>query len=145
MAELKKSNFCFVLFVLRALQVTVGSLESYDGNCNVIDLCVKLSLLSNSIFSVFYVSRIVKIGGVHLRLLGTNGFHVKIKNGRFTAASIAALSSTSNMKVSCRRLADNVKTLHQKACRTCTTIIFLYSTNYSLICGIVVDVAVVKS
>ena len=28
-----------------------------------------------------------KIGGVHFRLLGTNGFHVKAKNERFTAAS----------------------------------------------------------
>ena len=38
---------------------------------------------------------------------------------------------TSNMKISRRRLADYVKTLHQKACRTCSTIMFLrdYSTN----------------
>ena len=28
-----------------------------------------------------------KIGGVHFRFLGTNGFHVKAKNERFTAAS----------------------------------------------------------
>ena len=28
-----------------------------------------------------------KIGGVHFRLLGTNGFHVKAKNERFTATS----------------------------------------------------------
>ena len=28
-----------------------------------------------------------KIGGVHFRLLGTDGFHVKAKNERFTAAS----------------------------------------------------------
>ena len=33
------------------------------------------------------------------------------------------------MKISRRRLADYVKTLHQKACRTCSTIIFLHSTN----------------
>ena len=31
---------------------------------------------------------------------------------------------TSNMKISRRRLADYVKTLHKKACRTCSTIIF---------------------
>ena len=36
---------------------------------------------------------------------------------------------TSNMKISRRHLADYVKTLHQKACRTCSTIIFLHSTN----------------
>ena len=28
-----------------------------------------------------------KIGGVHFRLLGTNGFHVKAKNERFTPTS----------------------------------------------------------
>ena len=31
---------------------------------------------------------------------------------------------TSKMKISRRRLADYVKKLHQKACRTCSTIIF---------------------
>ena len=36
---------------------------------------------------------------------------------------------TSKMKTSPRRLADYVKRLHQKACRTCSTIIFLHSTN----------------
>ena len=29
-----------------------------------------------------------KIGEVHFRLLDTNGFHVKAKNGRFTAAGL---------------------------------------------------------
>ena len=33
------------------------------------------------------------------------------------------------MKISRRRLVDFVKTLHQKACRTCSTIIFPHSTN----------------
>jgi len=36
---------------------------------------------------------------------------------------------TSNMKISRRRLADYVKTLHQKARCTCSTIIFLHSIN----------------
>ena len=36
---------------------------------------------------------------------------------------------TSNLKTSRRRLAEYVKKLHQKACRTCSTIIFPYSTN----------------
>ena len=39
---------------------------------------------------------------------------------------------TSNMKISRRLLADYVKTLHEKACRTCSTIIFLHSTNQIL-------------
>ena len=36
---------------------------------------------------------------------------------------------TSNMKISRCRLADYVQTLHQKACCTCSTIIFYHSTN----------------
>ena len=32
------------------------------------------------------ISTSYKIGEVHFRLLGTNGFHVKAKNGRFAAA-----------------------------------------------------------
>ena len=36
---------------------------------------------------------------------------------------------TSNIKISRRRLADYVKKLNQKACRTCSTIIFSHSTN----------------
>jgi len=36
---------------------------------------------------------------------------------------------TSKVKISRRRLADYVKKLHQKACQTHTTIIFLHSTN----------------
>ena len=36
---------------------------------------------------------------------------------------------TSNMKFSSRRLAGYIKTLLQKACRTCSTIIFPHSTN----------------
>ena len=36
---------------------------------------------------------------------------------------------TSNLKISRCCLADYVKTLHQKACRMCSTIIFLHSTN----------------
>ena len=34
-----------------------------------------------------------KISGVHFRLLGTNGFHVKAKNERFTAASSRCLQN----------------------------------------------------
>ena len=52
---------------------------------------------------------------------------------------------TSNMKISRRRLSDYVKTLHPKACCTYSTNIFLHSTNQIIDCGVVVDVAVVKS
>ena len=47
-----------------------------------IELCFKFSLLG-----LFHVDHVYKIGGVHFRLLGTNCFHVKAKNERFTAVS----------------------------------------------------------
>ena len=37
-----------------------------------------------------------KIGGVHFRLLDTNGFHVKAKNERFTAASFRCRQNLKN-------------------------------------------------
>ena len=42
---------------------------------------------------------------------------------------LSVVDRTTNMKISRRPLADYVKTLHQKACRTCSTITFLHSTN----------------
>ena len=48
---------------------------------------------------------------------------------------------TSKRKIWRRRLADDVKKLHKKACHTCSTIIF----PHSLICGNVVVIAVVIS
>ena len=51
---------------------------------------------------------------------------------------------TSNMKISRRRLADCVKKLQQKACRTCRTIIFPHSTNQCKLLVCSVDVAVCR-
>mgnify|MGYP000223535038 CR=1 FL=1 len=39
---------------------------------------------------------------------------------------------TSKMKISRHCLVDYVKTLHQKACGTCSTIIFLHLTNQNI-------------
>ena len=85
-----------------------------------------------------------RIGGVLFRLLGTNGFHVKAKNQRFTAAS-SGCRRNSNMKISRRRLADCVKTLHKKRAARAARLFFFIQPMKSLICGVVVDVAVVKS
>ena len=51
----------------------------------------------------------------------------------------------SNMKISRRRLADYVKTLHQKRAARAARLFLFIQPIKSLICGIVVDVAVVKS
>ena len=69
-----------------------------------------------------------KIGGVHFRFFGAKDFHVKAKNERFTAAS-SRCGHNVNIKILRRLLADYVKRLYHKACRTCSTIIFLHSTN----------------
>ena len=50
---------------------------------------------------------------------------------------------TENMKISRRYLADYARKLHQSACRTCSTIFFLTQPIKSLICDVVVAVAVV--
>ena len=69
-----------------------------------------------------------KIGEVHFRLLGTNGFHAKVKIERFTAAGSRCPQNFQyeNFTSSLGRLCQK---LHQKACRTCSTIIFPHSTN----------------
>ena len=66
---------------------TLGNLRNYDGNCNE-NIILKLnSGLSEVSCDYSMLIRLYKIGGVRFRLLGTNGFHVKAKNERFTAAS----------------------------------------------------------
>ena len=70
-----------------------------------------------------------KIGELHFRLLGTNGFHVKAKNERFTAANSRCRQNLKyeNFTLSFGRLRQNIAP--RKACSTCSTIIFLHSTN----------------
>ena len=66
---------------------TIGSLRSYDGNCNE-NATLKLKFALSKVFCDYSILiTLYKIGGVHFRLLGMNGFHVKAKNERFTAAS----------------------------------------------------------
>ena len=88
-----------------------------------IELCVRLR-----VSRLFDVGHVVQIDGVHFRLLGTNGLHVKIKNKIFTAAG-----SGCRQNLKC----ENFMSLFgrprqqcpQKACCTSCTIRFLYSTN----------------
>ena len=86
-----------------------------------------------------------KIGAVHFLLLGTSGFHAKAKNEGLLVRDRVVVR-TSYMKISRRYLTDYVKTLHQKACRTSSKILFLLIQPIkSFICGVVVAVAVVIS
>ena len=80
-------------------------------------------------FAIFQCwSRSAKQSQLYFRLLGTNGFHIKAENERFTASGSRSRQSL-KYENSRRRLPDYVKTLHQKACRTCSTITFPHRTN----------------
>ena len=70
-----------------ATYMIIGNLRNYHCNCKE-NITLKLN------FALSWVScdysmliTLYKIGGVHFCLLGTDGFHVKAKNERFTAAS----------------------------------------------------------
>ena len=67
--------------------------------------------------------------------VGTNGFLLKTMNERFTAAGLRCRHNLvyKNFTLSFDRLRQK---LHQKACRTCSTIIFTPSSVKSLICGV---------
>ena len=75
----REQNNRFSLSNMQICEVLVA----FVGNCNEkftfkIERCVK----SYSMLLILY-----KIGGMHFRLFGAKGFHVKAKNERFTAAS----------------------------------------------------------
>ena len=69
-----------------------------------------------------------KIGEVQFRMLGTDGFHIKVENERLTAAGLRFLQNLEyeNFTSSFGRLRQKS---HQKVCRTCNTILFPRSTN----------------
>ena len=77
------------------------------------------------------LAKLYGIDEVYYPLLSTNGFHVKAKNGRFTAAGSLCCQNikNENFTSSFVKLRQN---LHQKACRTNSTIIFSLSTSTSL-------------
>ena len=89
-----------------------------------IELCVNFSLLLVTLY---------KIGGVHFRLLGTNGFHVKAKNESLTAASSRCRQNLKyeNFTWPFGRLRQNIAP-KKKAYHMCSAIVFLHS----LICGV---------
>ena len=65
----------------------LGSLRSYDGNCKE-NVTFKLNFaLSRVSYDYSMLITLYKIGGVHFRLLRTDGFHLKAKNERFSHAS----------------------------------------------------------
>ena len=88
-----------------------------------IELCVRLSVLR-----LFQVGHCLQNKPRVLSFAWHHGFHTKAKNERFTAESSRC---PQNLKIEniMSSFANYVKKLHQKACRTCSTIIFPRSTN----------------
>ena len=87
-----------------------------------------------------------KIGGVHFRWLGTNSFHVKANNERFTAASSRCRQNLKyeNFTSSFGRLRQNIAPKSVPHVQHDCFFFFIQPIK-SLICGVVIDVAVVKS
>ena len=87
---------------------------------------LKLSLLQ-----LFHVGHHVQKRRSALSLAWHEWFSCKGKERKIYCCELALSSKLQILKYfdSRRRLADYVKTLHQISCRTCSTIIFLHSTN----------------
>ena len=85
----------FLLPLLLNLPIvgSLGSLRSYDGNCNE-NASLKLNFCSIEVFCDYsMLITLYKISGVHFRLLGTSGFRAKARNQRLTAASSRCLQN----------------------------------------------------
>ena len=106
----------------------IGSLRGYGDCCNQ-NVTSKLDLALGLVFCDYsMLVTLYEIGEASrpFTCIGTNGFHVKAENERFTSTSPRCRQNL-NMKIQHRRLADYVKKLHQRACRTCSTIIFIFA------------------
>ena len=70
----------------------IENLRSYQGNCNE-NVTLKLNFALSQVFCDYsMLFTLYKIGELHFRWLGTNGFHVKTKSERFYCCELALLS-----------------------------------------------------
>ena len=81
-----------------------------------------------------------KISGVHFRVLGTNGFHVKAKNERCTAASSRCRQNLKYKKFHVVVWQTTSKQCTKKRAARAGRLFFFIQSIKSLICGVVVDV-----
>ena len=81
---------------------------------------------------------VYKIGEVHFPLLGTNGFHAKAKNERFTATGPdrVVVRTSKNRNISRLRLPDYVKHCTKKRAARAARLFFLGQSSISLIYGV---------
>ena len=125
--------------------LVLGNLRSYDGNCNE-NATLKLNFaLSQVLCDYFMLIMLYKIGELHFRLLGTNGFHVKAKSKKFTAATLRCRQNLKYEKFHVVVKQTTSKHCTKKRATRAARLFFFIQPIKSLICGVVVDVAVVKS
>ena len=82
---------------------------------------------------------------VRFCLFGANGFHLKAENGNFIAAGLRGRQNLKNMKISHCPLADYFKNCTKNRAARAARLFFLVQIIKSLICGVVVVIAVVIS
>ena len=102
------------------------SLFSFTRNKNI-----RLAFCDDSMLVPVY-----KIGEVHFPLLGTNGFHAKAKNERFTATGSCCRQNLQNRNISRRRLPDYVKHCTKRRAARAARLFFLGQWSISLIYGV---------
>ena len=103
-------RYFFIPYRHPVQELTLGSLRSYDGNCKE-NVTLKLNFaLSSGSCDYSMLITLYTIGGVHFHLLSTNGFHVKAKSERFTAASSRCRQNLKyeNFTLSFGRLHQNI-------------------------------------
>ena len=115
--------------------------RGYYGRDIKIELCVELSHLRLS-----HVGHVVQIGGVLFRLLGTNSVHVKAKlEWKIYFCELALSSEPQMRKFHVVFWHTKLKHCTKKRAARAARLFFFIQPIKSLICGVVVDVAVVKS
>ena len=92
----------------------------------------------------FLLVKLYIIGEVYSRLLGTEGFYVKVENENLLLRARVVVRS-SKLKIPRRCLADYVKNCTKKRPARAARSFFLIQPITSLICGVVVAVACVVS
>ena len=105
-----RSNKSFILYLFRL--VKIGNLRSCNGNCNE-NVTWQLNFALTWVFCDYsMLITLYKMGELHFRLLGTNGFHVKAKSERSTAASLRSRQNLKyeNSTSSFSRLRQNIAT-----------------------------------
>ena len=119
-----RTNCSVPLVVIRELNFEFKKLRRQLQRHIKIELCVSLSVLR-----LFQVVHDVQKWRIAVSLAWHGMVFMQRQRMKDLPLRAWVVVRTSKMKISRRRLADYVKALHQKACHTCSTIIFLHSTN----------------